>query len=144
MKQNAPDTSKPAGKLLRSRLGYALAGLLGSAAVLAIVGFASFQMDNAAAAPNTAADKAKTVAAAAASDPKQMLQQYCGACHNDRAKIAGWSVQSLDPDNLDAHNDLWEKILRRVSLGEMPPKSMPRPPAAQTAEFTRWLSTSKS
>jgi mono/diheme cytochrome c family protein len=99
-------------------------------------------MENAAAAPNPAADKAKTIAVAAAVDPKQMLQQYCGACHNDRAKIAGWSVQSLDPEHLDAHNDLWEKILRRVSLGEMPPKSMPRPPATETAEFTRWLSTS--
>src|ERR1700759_4626472 len=33
-------------------------------------------------------------------DRKHMLQQYCGACHNDKLKTAGWSVTPLDPENL--------------------------------------------
>lgn len=73
---------------------------------------------------------------------KQMLMQYCTACHNDKLKTAGMSVVPLDPENLTAHQDIWEKILRRLSLGEMPPKGMPRPSKEQIGDFTQWLSTS--
>jgi hypothetical protein len=61
-------------------------------------------------------------------DHKHMLMQYCTACHNDKAKTAGMSVVPLDANNLPANQATWEKILKRLSLGEMPPKGMPRPP----------------
>src|SRR5215469_15249563 len=64
-------------------------------------------------------------------DHKHMLMQYCTACHNDKAKTAGMSVVPLDAGNLQANQATWEKILRRLSLGEMPPKGMPRPPKEQ-------------
>ncbi len=59
------------------------------------------------------------------SERKHMLMQYCTACHNDKAKTAGMSVVPLDADNLQANQATWEKILRRLSLGEMPPRGMP-------------------
>ncbi|HKQ11129.1 MAG TPA: DUF1592 domain-containing protein, partial [Rhizomicrobium sp.] len=70
-----------------------------------------------------------------------MLMQYCTACHNDRLKTAGMSVVPLDAGNLPANLATWEKILRRLSVGEMPPRGMPRPPKEQIADFTQWLST---
>ncbi len=73
---------------------------------------------------------------------KAMLVQYCSGCHNDKAKTAGMSVLPLDADRLGAHNDVWEKILRRVSLGEMPPRGMKRPSKEEIADFTHWLATS--
>jgi mono/diheme cytochrome c family protein len=75
------------------------------------------------------------------SERKHMLMQYCTACHNDKAKTAGMSVVPLDADNLQANQATWEKILRRLSLGEMPPRGMPRPPKEQIADFTHWLGT---
>ena len=75
-------------------------------------------------------------------DHKHMLMQYCTACHNDKAKTAGMSVVPLDANNLDANQATWEKILRRLSLGEMPPKGMPRPPKEQINQFTSWLAQS--
>src|ERR1700739_4455957 len=75
-------------------------------------------------------------------DHKHMLMQYCTACHNDKAKTAGMSVVPLDANNLDANQATWEKILRRLSLGEMPPKGMPRPPKEQITAFTSWLAKS--
>ncbi|HVW75900.1 MAG TPA: DUF1587 domain-containing protein, partial [Rhizomicrobium sp.] len=75
-------------------------------------------------------------------DHKHMLMQYCTACHNDKAKTAGMSVVPLDPENLQANDATWEKILRRLSLGEMPPKGMPRPPKEQITDFTTWLAGS--
>src|SRR6202012_5320188 len=62
--------------------------------------------------------------------------------HNDKAKTAGMSVVPLDANNLDANQATWEKILRRLSLGEMPPKGMPRPPKEQITQFTSWLAKS--
>jgi mono/diheme cytochrome c family protein len=75
-------------------------------------------------------------------DHKHMLMQYCTACHNDKAKTAGMSVVPLNANNLDADQATWEKILRRLSLGEMPPKGMPRPPKEQITQFTSWLAQS--
>ncbi len=75
-------------------------------------------------------------------DRKHLLQQYCSGCHNDKRMVAGWSVMPLDPANIGPHDATWEKILRRLSLGEMPPKGMPRPPKEQITDFTNWLATS--
>src|SRR3984885_14940246 len=120
--------------------------LLGIAAVAGLMGFWG------AAAADTTAQLASNVPAATASssapamitpdDHKHMLMQYCTACHNDKAKTAGMSVVPLDANNLPANQDTWEKILRRLSLGEMPPKGMPRPPKEQITAFTSWLAKS--
>jgi mono/diheme cytochrome c family protein len=75
-------------------------------------------------------------------DHKKMLMQYCTACHNDRLKTAGMSVVPLDANNLQANQATWEKILRRVSLGEMPLRGAPRPPKEKLQEFTGWLAAS--
>src|SRR5450432_3402481 len=75
-------------------------------------------------------------------DHKKMLMQYCTACHNDKLKTAGMSVVPLDANNLQADQATWEKILHRVSLGEMPLRGMPRPPKEQINDFTAWLAKS--
>ncbi|MCP5412483.1 MAG: DUF1592 domain-containing protein [Alphaproteobacteria bacterium] len=74
-------------------------------------------------------------------DRKALLTRFCAGCHNDKMKVAGWSVSPLDAANLQAHDATWEKILRRLSLGEMPPKGMPRPPKEQIDNFTTWLAS---
>jgi hypothetical protein len=80
--------------------------------------------------------------APAPADHQQFLTRYCQGCHNDRAKIGGMSVQLLRPDNLATSGDAWEKILRKVNLGEMPPSGAPKPPKESLIEFASWLSTS--
>ena len=80
--------------------------------------------------------------APAATDHKQFLTHYCQGCHNDRANTGGMSVQPLDANNLAANDETWEKILRKLSLGEMPPATAVKPPKELRAEFTSWLSTS--
>jgi mono/diheme cytochrome c family protein len=75
-------------------------------------------------------------------DHKGVLTQYCQGCHNDRAKTGGMTVQPLDAANLAANDETWEKILRKVSLGEMPPSGARRPPPQTLTEFTHWLATS--
>jgi mono/diheme cytochrome c family protein len=117
--------------------------------VFAMAGLASFIVFGSAAAEPTAAQtqvavNAPTAAPASSDAPtpadhKKMLMQYCTACHNDRLKTAGMTVVPLNADNLPANLATWEKILRRLSVGEMPPRGMPRPPKEQIADFTNWL-----
>jgi mono/diheme cytochrome c family protein len=121
-----------------------------SIGVLASAGFVGLALHGIAAAEIPAANRpnsnSTSIGAAASAekpiDRMHLLQQYCSGCHNDKLKTAGMSVQQLDASHLGTDDAAWEGILRRVSLGEMPPKGMPRPPKEQIADFTRWLATS--
>ena len=116
-----------------------------AAGVFALAGLASFAAFNRASAQSAqVAVNAPATATTAASDltpadHKKMLMQYCTGCHNDRLKTAGMSVVPLNADNLQADQATWEKILRRVSLGEMPLRGAPRPPKERLDQFTHWL-----
>jgi mono/diheme cytochrome c family protein len=73
--------------------------------------------------------------------PPAMLDDYCSRCHNDTDKIADLSFEDLrNRDVLHGdHAEEWEKILRRTSLNEMPPRSKPQPDPAARAAFVQWL-----
>ncbi len=72
-----------------------------------------------------------------------MLAQYCSRCHNSDDRVAKFSVDDLRGDDLlrGAHADEWERILRRTSAGEMPPRTKPQPDTAARAAFVSWLKT---
>ena len=76
------------------------------------------------------------------SDRSHMLVQYCGGCHNDKAKTGGMSVTGLHADDVGLQNAVWEKILEKVSTGQMPPKNMPRPSTGELTNFSAWLEAS--
>ena len=44
-----------------------------------------------------------------------------------------------DPKSLTTNRDEWEKIVRKIRSGEMPPKGVPRPPAAQIESFAQFI-----
>jgi mono/diheme cytochrome c family protein len=119
--------------------------------VLALAGVIGFELFGSAAAQPVAAPAQLAsnapvgdIAASPATpaDHKKMLMQYCTACHNDKLKTAGMSVVPLDANNLQADQATWEKILHRVSLGEMPLRGAPRPPKEKLQAFTSWLAKS--
>jgi mono/diheme cytochrome c family protein len=116
------------------------AKLLASAGLVALVGLGGHALLGQATAETVTA--VPMGAAAMPADREHMLQQYCSGCHNDKMHTANMSVQVLHADNLNANLATWEKIYRRLSLGEMPPRGMRRPPKEQIADFTQWLSGS--
>ena len=69
------------------------------------------------------------------------MKQYCTACHNDRLKTAGLSLEQRDLGVLGKDPELWEKVLRKVRAGEMPPAGMPRPSANAGKAFAAYLET---
>lgn len=73
------------------------------------------------------------------SSPEALVGRYCVVCHNDKLKTAGVSLEGKLTNDVGAHAATFEKVLRKVRNGEMPPLGMPRPDATVQASFVGWL-----
>ncbi|HLJ46411.1 MAG TPA: DUF1592 domain-containing protein [Bryobacteraceae bacterium] len=73
---------------------------------------------------------------------RALLDNYCMACHNDKLRTAGVSVQSLNAADVSQQAETWEKVLRKLTTAQMPPPGLPRPDDASRNQFTGWLETS--
>jgi len=71
-----------------------------------------------------------------------VLDKYCVTCHNDRLKTANLSLQGLDLTKVADHADLWEKVVRKLRAGVMPPPDMPRPALAEYEGLRDWIEAS--
>ena len=64
------------------------------------------------------------------SPPRALLDEYCVACHNDRARQAGLTLQTIDADrvgHVDGEVEAWEKVVKKLRARAMPPPGRPRP-----------------
>src|SRR5215510_15274811 len=59
--------------------------------------------------------------------PREVLDRYCIRCHDDRLRTAGLSLAGLDPDRPGERAEIWEKVVRKLRAGAMPPPGNPRP-----------------
>ncbi len=56
------------------------------------------------------------------------LLEVCAACHSPSVASGGLIIDPfLTPSSLDERREGWERILRKVRSGEMPPPGIPRP-----------------
>ncbi len=78
-------------------------------------------------------------AAAQTVSPRTVLDQYCVTCHNERLKTAGLMLDKADVDHVGANAEIWEKVLRKLHSGEMPPPGRPRPDAATYTAMSTFL-----
>ena len=74
-----------------------------------------------------------------ASSAQTLLNRYCITCHSDRLETGGLSLQSVNPAHVDEHAEVWEKVVRKVRGGVMPPVGRPRPDETTFLEFASWL-----
>lgn len=91
------------------------------------------------------------------SPQRALLDQYCIACHNqaivNSPAVEGESLLftqlrglgfTLDTENVDdvAENpEVWEKVVRKLRVGVMPPPDNPRPDIVTYKQFRSWLET---
>jgi len=69
-----------------------------------------------------------------------LVEKSCLNCHNDKTRTAGLSLQGLSLASVPAHGEVWEKVLRKVRSGEMPPPNVrTRPDPQSTAAFAAFL-----
>ena len=71
---------------------------------------------------------------------RPLLTQTCAGCHNARLASGGLDVTALNsPESLTSARPAWERILRRVRAGEMPPSQVAKPPAERITAFTTFV-----
>ena len=58
---------------------------------------------------------------------RAVLDFYCVTCHKGAGAPAGLALDKLDPANVEKDADKWEKVVRKLRAGMMPPAGMPRP-----------------
>lgn len=102
-----------------------------------------------------AAPQADNTSSSGVSPQRALLNQYCIACHNqaivNSPAVDGESLLftqlrdlglTLDLENVDdvsENPEVWEKVVRKLRVGVMPPPDNPRPDIASYNNFRRWL-----
>jgi hypothetical protein len=65
---------------------------------------------------------------------RAVFDQYCVTCHNQKLKTAGLQLDKMDLSHVGDQAEVWEKVVRKLRAGMMPPSGLPRPaPAAYEA-----------
>ena len=90
-------------------------------------------------APAAAPERASEIAGHGA-----LLRRYCLTCHTQRLMERGTvpvELESADLESVPAQAEIWEKVIRKVRTGTMPPLGRPRPDAAAADRLAAWLET---
>ena len=77
--------------------------------------------------------------AGTAAAQRALLDKYCVTCHNDKIKTDNFSLQKEDINAVADHPEVWERVIRKLRAGMMPPPGIPRPPLAQYEGLRDWL-----
>src|SRR6185503_20010337 len=83
-----------------------------------------------------------SLAASPASSHRATLDRYCVTCHNQRLATAGLKLDEADVANPGEGAEVWEKVVRKLRTGMMPPPNMPQPSTEGRQALLSWLETS--
>ncbi len=72
-------------------------------------------------------------------DAVALLKQYCVTCHSEKLKTGGLSLEAADPSRIAENPALWEKVVRKLRAGLMPPPGVRRPDVESYERLTTWL-----
>src|SRR6478672_4224722 len=72
-------------------------------------------------------------------DERALLTRYCVGCHNDKLKTAGLVIDPSGAANVPLGADVWEKVIRKLRTGQMPPPGRPRPDNQQVQALAGYL-----
>jgi mono/diheme cytochrome c family protein len=90
------------------------------------------------AAPQGAAAQAPSATNA---ERQALVTKYCVSCHSDRLKTAGLVLENHDMAKVPSDAFVWEKVVRKLRTGSMPPQGLPRPDQSQLNELATYLET---
>ena len=78
-----------------------------------------------------------TISSLALAQRHPVVARYCVGCHSPAMKAGGLVLTGLDFAKAGDDATTWEKVLRQVQSGAMPPAGLPRPDAATVASFAK-------
>ncbi|MGE5326813.1 MAG: DUF1587 domain-containing protein, partial [Deltaproteobacteria bacterium] len=77
-----------------------------------------------------------------AATSKALVDRYCATCHNQRLKTANLTLDVLDLAHPEKDALVWERAIRKLRGGMMPPPGAPRPPVEAASAFASYLEDS--
>ncbi|HEY1239704.1 MAG TPA: DUF1592 domain-containing protein [Bryobacteraceae bacterium] len=78
-----------------------------------------------------------------ASNPNQaLINRYCTTCHNQKLRTAKLALDVLDLTHPEKDALIWERAVRKLRGGMMPPPGMPRPPLDAVNALATYLEDS--
>ena len=92
--------------------------------------------------PFDSAQGSQPAAAAQSTDSapyRAIVDQYCVTCHSARLKTGDLVLEKLDMSHVDADAAIWEKVVRKLRAGVMPPQGARHPDEATTHGLIAWL-----
>jgi len=72
---------------------------------------------------------------------RAVIDKYCVGCHNQKLKTAGLMLDVADPSDVSKDGVTWEKVIRKLRAGAMPPVGSPRPDQATYDTLATYLET---
>jgi hypothetical protein len=84
----------------------------------------------------------QTASGNAISPQRDLLDEYCVTCHNQTLRTAGLMLDKMDVDHPAQGAETWEKVIRKLRGGMMPPQGNPRPDETAKFAFIKYLETS--
>ena len=68
------------------------------------------------------------------------LARTCYMCHNAELKSGGLNLEALQTaSSITQSREIWERVLRKLRAGEMPPKGVPRPNPEELKTVISWI-----
>jgi mono/diheme cytochrome c family protein len=94
------------------------------------------------AAPSADAQQQPAAGASAPASPEAaFLSQNCIGCHNQRLKSGGLALDALDVSKVGPAAETWEKVVKKIRTGMMPPSGSRRPERSALDRFAAELET---
>jgi hypothetical protein len=75
-------------------------------------------------------------------DQWSILDRYCTECHSDAERAGELTLEGITPAEVGAHPEVWERVVRRLRGGVMPPPGSPHPNSGDVGEFVTALEAS--
>jgi hypothetical protein len=70
---------------------------------------------------------------------KTLINRYCVDCHDDVEMTANLSLENVDMSAVGHDAEMWEKVVRKLRAGMMPPPNFERPGDEDYAALRDWL-----
>jgi mono/diheme cytochrome c family protein len=71
-----------------------------------------------------------TPRAASEAPYRALVASHCLSCHNARTKAGGLELDAINAQDLGAHQEAWEKVVRKLRAHQMPPQGARQPDEA--------------
>lgn len=72
-------------------------------------------------------------------DQWNMIYDYCVDCHNETDYTGGLSLEYVSPDFVHEEGEIWEKAIKKLTTGQMPPLGEQQPSPEQRQTFVASL-----